>query len=83
VQAIGSSAQDGKVVAFALRFCVRDANATGVDKRILPVFYSDNWFSLVPYESATIDISFKVSEAHILPQLVLSGWNVAERIVPF
>lgn len=76
-------AQDGVVVAFALRFSVRDGNSTGVDKRILPVFYSDNWFSLVPYETATIDISFKVSRAHVLPQLVLSGWNVTERIIPF
>lgn len=30
------------VVAFGLRFFVKDGNATGIDKRILPVFYSDN-----------------------------------------
>lgn len=71
------------VVAFALRFCVRDASATGVDKRILPVFYSDNWFSLCPYESTAIDISFKVSGPNVRPLLFLSGWNVTERMVHF
>ena len=69
------------VVAFGLRFFVKDGNATGIDKRILPVFYSDNWFSLVPHESMAMDISFKVSGPHVRPQLMLRGWNVAERMV--
>ena len=46
-------------------------------KRILPVFYSDNYVSLVPGETKTIDIEaaasgFKAEDALI----VVDGWNV-------
>ncbi|KAG0564645.1 hypothetical protein KC19_8G127800 [Ceratodon purpureus] len=71
------------VVAFGMRFFVTDGSATGVDKRILPVHYSDNWFSLIPNESMTVDISFKVSSPSVRPQLMLRGWNVVERMVHF
>ena len=47
-------------------------------ERVLPVFYSDNYVSLVPGESATItidvaDSDFKGEEALI----VVDGWNVS------
>jgi hypothetical protein len=45
--------------------------------RILPVFYSDNYISLVPGESRTVTITFATTELHgDQPLLTLDGWNV-------
>lgn len=47
-------------------------------QRVLPVFYSDNYFSLLPGESKTITI--EASNADLRgdkPLVVLDGWNVA------
>ncbi|KAK8961879.1 Mannosylglycoprotein endo-beta-mannosidase [Platanthera guangdongensis] len=46
------------------------------DTRILPVHYSDNYFSLVPGEATTINISFEA--AGVTPRVVLRGWNYNE-----
>ncbi|KAI0497438.1 hypothetical protein KFK09_020663 [Dendrobium nobile] len=65
-------------VAFFLHFSVHDGTAvdeaTNGDTRILPVHYSDNYFSLVPGESTTINISFEVPQG-VTPRVVLQGWN--------
>ncbi|GAB2218725.1 hypothetical protein Drorol1_Dr00001954 [Drosera rotundifolia] len=63
-------------VAFFLHFSV---NATkehrdGEDTRILPVHYSDNYFSLVPGEKMTINIKFEVPPG-VTPRVTLHGWN--------
>jgi mannosylglycoprotein endo-beta-mannosidase len=71
------------VVAFALQFSVVDRHSSGTDTRILPVTYSDNWFSLVPDETAVVDISFQVKKRTISPKLMLRGWNVADTEVTF
>jgi len=47
-------------------------------QRVLPVFYSDNYFSLIPHESKTITI--EASNADLQgdkPLVVVDGWNVA------
>ncbi|MGH9615184.1 MAG: glycosyl hydrolase 2 galactose-binding domain-containing protein [Acidobacteriaceae bacterium] len=47
------------------------------DKRVLPVFYSDNYISLAPGESRTVAID--AAEADLngdTPLVVLDGWNV-------
>jgi hypothetical protein len=49
----------------------------GSDERVLPVYYSDNYISLVPNESRTITIEAATSDlkgeaAHVL----VDGWNV-------
>ncbi|HVE16108.1 MAG TPA: discoidin domain-containing protein, partial [Chthoniobacterales bacterium] len=49
------------------------------NKPIRPAFYDDNFFSLLPGESRTIDIEYSDS---ILPsdtKLVVDGWNVARK----
>ncbi|KAI0526798.1 hypothetical protein KFK09_002389 [Dendrobium nobile] len=68
-------------VAFFLHFSVHSGNVeeAAVDTRILPVHYSDNYFSLVPGEELTVNISFEVSEG-ITPQVLLAGWNYHEEI---
>ena len=46
-------------------------------ERILPVFYEDNYFSLLPGESKEVVIRFKDEDAHgETPRLEVSGFNV-------
>ncbi|XP_042475909.1 mannosylglycoprotein endo-beta-mannosidase isoform X2 [Macadamia integrifolia] len=62
-------------VAFFLHFSV---HTTSKDQkggtRILPVHYSDNYFSLVPGETMSINISFEASPG-VTPRVTLHGWN--------
>lgn len=64
-------------VAFFLHFSVHASNGDhkeGEDTRILPIHYSDNYFSLVPGEAMTIKISFEVPSG-VTPRVTLQGWN--------
>ncbi|KAJ0977496.1 hypothetical protein J5N97_012970 [Dioscorea zingiberensis] len=67
-------------VAFFLHFSVHAAKKdtkNEVDTRILPVHYSDNYFSLIPGETLPITILFDVPEG-ITPRVVLNGWSYHE-----
>lgn len=64
-------------VAFFLHFSVHASKThykEGEDARILPVHYSDNYFSLVPGEVMPIKISFEVPPG-VTPRVILKGWN--------
>ena len=65
---------DSQVPAVMLRLLVLDAR-TG--KRVLPIDYEDNYFSLIPGRERTVSISF---DADSCPsgkyQLFVEGWNV-------
>lgn len=63
-------------VAFVLHFSVHASKKEykGEDTRILPVQYSDNYFSLVPGESMPVRISFEVPPG-VTPRVSLRGWN--------
>ncbi|XVE89687.1 hypothetical protein DITRI_Ditri20bG0015900 [Diplodiscus trichospermus] len=64
-------------VAFFLNFSILSSkpdNKEGEDTRILPVHYSDNYFSLVPGEEISVKISFQVPQG-VSPILALKGWN--------
>lgn len=64
-------------VAFFLHLSVHASkreHKEGEDTRILPVHYSDNYFSLVPGEAMPIRISFKVPPG-VTPRITLHGWN--------
>jgi mannosylglycoprotein endo-beta-mannosidase len=70
-------------VAFFLNCSVHGAkkdhgNNGYEDTRILPVHYSDNYFSLVPGETMNVDLSFEVPEG-VVPRVLLTGWNYSER----
>jgi len=54
-------------------------NADG--SRILPAYYSDNYVSLLPGESKTVEIEFPASAANGQPQVKLRGWSLAETSV--
>ncbi|CAH9087268.1 unnamed protein product [Cuscuta europaea] len=64
-------------VAFFLHFSVNNSSkkiAKNEDTRILPVHYSDNYFSLVPGEVMKVTLSFEVPPG-VTPQVTLRGWN--------
>ncbi|XP_076932383.1 mannosylglycoprotein endo-beta-mannosidase-like [Bidens hawaiensis] len=64
-------------VAFFLNFSVHSSDKDdkkGEDTRILPVHYSDNYFSLVPGEEMAITLSFEVPKG-ATPRVTLHGWN--------
>jgi hypothetical protein len=47
------------------------------ENRVLPVFYTDNYVSLVPGETKTITIEAAQSDlAGALPLVVVDGWNI-------
>ncbi|KAL3631651.1 hypothetical protein CASFOL_024635 [Castilleja foliolosa] len=64
-------------VSFFLRLSVhasKEDKKDGEDTRILPVHYSDNYFSLVPGEIMSVSINFEVPQG-ITPRIKLHGWN--------
>lgn len=63
-------------VAFFLHFSVNASKTDHKDgdTRILPVHYTDNYFSLVPGEALPIKFSFEVPPG-VTPRVTLKGWN--------
>jgi hypothetical protein len=45
--------------------------------RILPVYYSDNYISLLPGESRTIEVEYPARAAHGPVLFTIRGWNAA------
>lgn len=46
-------------------------------ERVLPVFYKDNYFSLLPSEIRTVSVEFaKTNLAGEQPKLTMEGWNI-------
>jgi len=50
-------------------------------ERILPAYYSDNYFPLLPGESREISVDYRSSAVQGTPQLAIRGWNVATGIL--
>lgn len=72
-------------VAFFLHFSVHGSKVEskeGEDTRILPVHYSDNYFSLVPGEVMSIKISFEAPPG-VTPKITLHGWNFPQGLTIF
>ncbi|TDE14478.1 glycoside hydrolase family 2 protein [Dyadobacter psychrotolerans] len=49
-------------------------------KRILPVFYDDNYVSILPGEKKTVLMDY--TETGITPLVSIDGWNVKEQFIP-
>jgi hypothetical protein len=49
--------------------------------RILPAYYSDNYLSLLPGESRTIEVEYPASAAHGPAELALRGWNALPQVI--
>lgn len=63
----------GGPVAFFNRVALVDP---ATKKRILPVFYSDNYVSVIPGESRTITMEYTPVKGQAAPLVSLEGWNV-------
>ncbi|WP_345947633.1 glycoside hydrolase family 2 TIM barrel-domain containing protein [Mucilaginibacter sp. PAMB04274] len=66
----------GNPVAFFNRLSLLDPK-TG--KRLLPVFYSDNYVSVLPGKNKIITIDYTPETGEALPTLSVKGWNVDEQ----
>ena len=49
---------------------------SGSGKRVLPVFYSDNYLSLVPGESRSLTVEAATKDVNGSPVLLIDGYNV-------
>lgn len=47
---------------------------------ILPVFWNDNYVSVLPHSKKIITGSYKITPGSIKPKLVIKGWNVSKII---
>ncbi|SPE51802.1 conserved exported hypothetical protein [Verrucomicrobia bacterium] len=68
-----------KSVALMAHLQLRKADSR---QRVLPVFYSDNYLSLLPDESKKVSIEAAAEDlAGYLPMLAVDGWNVTVKPV--
>ncbi|WP_179415393.1 glycoside hydrolase family 2 protein [Mucilaginibacter sp. E4BP6] len=63
----------GAPVAFFNRLSLIDAQSS---KRLLPVFYSDNYVSVLPGTTKTVMVDYDAKQYSNLPMLSISGWNL-------
>ena len=49
---------------------------------VLPTFWSDNYFSILPGKTRELSIEFHKSElGRVAPYLELDGWNIAHQLI--
>ncbi|HEY8928738.1 MAG TPA: glycoside hydrolase family 2 TIM barrel-domain containing protein [Mucilaginibacter sp.] len=68
----------GAPVAFFNRVSLIDA---GSHNRLLPVFYSDNYISVLPGEQKTITAEYDAAKIKGKPAVSINGWNLKEQII--
>ena len=52
-------------------------------EEVLPSFWNDNYFTLAPSETTTVTVSCPLIKVNgKKPELKISGWNVAEQVLP-
>ena len=66
----------GSALAFQVRLKLVDA-ATGDE--ILPVFWGDNYFELLPGEERAIEVSYPRSAGQGAPRVTAQAWNSARQ----
>jgi hypothetical protein len=69
----------GGPVAFFNRVSLVDP---GTKQRILPVFYSNNYISVLPGESQTITLDYTPVAGSAPPLVSVRGWNVEDKEYP-
>lgn len=69
----------GAPVAFFNRLALVNP---GTQKRILPVFYTDNYVSVLPGESRTVDLDYTPAAGQPAPVVSVEGWNVDKQLLP-
>lgn len=68
----------GSVVSLENKLTLLDQNG----KRILPAYYSDNYVSLLPGETQTIQVQYPVSAAGTHATISFRGWNTVPGSLP-
>jgi hypothetical protein len=68
----------GAPVAFFNRLSLVDPKTK---ERLLPVFYSDNYISVLPGESKTLTLDY-TPKAGVTPVVSVRGWNLEEKTYP-
>lgn len=53
----------------------------GTKNRLLPVFYSDNYLTVLPGEQKKIIIDYHSQPGSPLPQVSVKGWNLPEQLI--
>lgn len=67
-------------LAFAINPAIKEE---GSGDLVTPVFWDDNYFSLLPGEQKTLSVRFNRKDLQgEKPQLVVSGWNVSNVVFP-
>jgi hypothetical protein len=69
----------GGPVAFFNRISVADPVTK---QRLLPTFFSDNYVSVLPGESKTIEVEYTPVAGARVPEVLVRGWNVEEKRYP-
>ena len=64
--------------ALAVKLTLQNASN---GKRILPAYLSDNYVSLLPGETASIQIHYPSQSADNMPQIAIRGWNVLPQTI--
>src|SRR5665213_613642 len=67
----------GNPVAFFNRIALVNPQT---QKRILPVFYSDNYVSVLPGETNSITLEYPASSVEGAPVVSVEGWNVEKTV---
>jgi hypothetical protein len=58
--------------------CLKVVRSAHPDQRVLPIFYSDNYVSLLPHEKRDLRVDFDPAALNgEQPRLLVNGWNVA------
>jgi len=65
-------------LAFFNRLSLVNAQTT---KRLLPVFYSDNYVSVLPGETKTVVMDYDPAQYPVKPSVTISGWNLTQQLV--
>ncbi|MDU0372846.1 glycoside hydrolase family 2 TIM barrel-domain containing protein [Hymenobacter endophyticus] len=90
LQVVAKSVETGKVevvltnpagapVAFFNRLALVNP---ATQKRILPVFYSDNYVSVLPGKQKTVLLDYTPTSDVPAPVVAVEGWNVVKQLVP-
>jgi len=92
VSATASATKDGDEIKIHVQLENRGPSAALANKltleaaadgaRILPAYLSDNYVSLLPGESRTIEIEYPASAAQGSARLAIRGWNLAPTVIP-
>jgi len=66
-------------VAFFIRLQLLTSPFTP-DDRILPTWYSDNYFTMFPADSKSVRITCRPPSGRVLPRVLITGWNVVQTL---